>query len=158
MVRDGHCEFAVSYLPAADLGELTALELGEQEYWAVYPPGTPVPSGDPVAWTDLPDAPLVIAPRGISTAAEIEASIARVGRLRQPAAIVHHREARVPLVLAGVGGTFVDESLAREAAEQGAVAFRVTPEVTHAFGLIYDPQHLSSTARAFLSFIQGVRS
>lgn len=154
VVREGRCELAVSYMPVTDQRELTAVELGRQEYWAVYPPGTPQPVRSPVAWADLPDLPLVIAPRGVSTATEIEASIARAGRHRPPAAIVHHREARVPLVLAGVGGTFIDHAPARDAAEQGAVVFRVTPAVSHPFGLVYDPRHLSPAARAFVAMVE----
>ena len=39
VIRDGHCEFVVAHLPLEGGDGLDVIELGEQEYWLVYPPG-----------------------------------------------------------------------------------------------------------------------
>ena len=45
LIRDGHCEFVVSHLPIEGGYGLEVIELGEQEYWLAYPPGTDLPDG-----------------------------------------------------------------------------------------------------------------
>ena len=150
LIRDGHCEIVVCHLPVADTADLTAHQLGEQEQQLVFPPGSEVPPDDPLPLSALPDVPQVIVPRGGSHAAEIESEIAAAGRKIRPSVVIQHREARLPFVFAGVGASFLERSIAEEAAERGAVVRATDPPLRRAYGMVYDPSALSPAGRAFV--------
>ncbi|MFC5744378.1 LysR family transcriptional regulator [Actinomadura rugatobispora] len=151
LLRDGHCEIVVCHLPYPEGATLRVLELGVQEWWLAFPPGSAVPPDDPLPLAALPDVPLVIVPRGGSQAGEIEQAIAAAGRAARVAAVVRGREARLPFVLAGVGGTFLERSQAEAARARGAVVRAVEPRISRAYGLVYDEAALSPAGRAFVS-------
>lgn len=150
VIEDGHCEFVVAHLPIAGTG-LAVEVLGEQEYVLVYPPGTDVPKG-PLPLHDLPLVPMVFVPRGQSVADEIEEAI-RVGGVRPPLAVLsEHREARVPMVLAGIGGSIVERSHAESLADR--LVIRATePSLVRPFALAYDPSSLSAAGQAFVDLL-----
>ncbi|MFC9838549.1 LysR family transcriptional regulator [Rhodococcus sp. NPDC127530] len=152
LIEDGHCEFVVAHLPLDD-AHLDVVELGEQEYWLVYPPGTDLPEG-PVPLADLPDIPMVFVPRGHSVANEIEESIRHAGARPTIAALSDHREARLPLVLAGIGGTLLERSIA-EAAQDRAVVRRAEPTIARTFGIAFDPDMLSPVGHAFVELVRA---
>ncbi|MFC0452637.1 LysR family transcriptional regulator [Rhodococcus jostii] len=152
LIEDGHCEFVVAHFPLDDAG-LDVVELGEQEYWLVYPPGTDVPEGT-VPLSALPDIPMVFVPRGHSVANEIEESIRHAGARPRLAALSEHREARLPLVLAGIGGTLLERSIA-EAARDRAVVRPVEPKVARTFGIAFDPDMLSPAGQAFVELVRA---
>jgi DNA-binding transcriptional LysR family regulator len=152
LIEDGHCEFVVAHLPLDD-ARLDVVELGEQEYWLVYPPGTDLPEG-PVPLAALPDIPMVFVPRGHSVANEIEESIRHAGARPTLAALSDHREARLPLVLAGIGGTLLERSIA-EAAQDRAVVRRAEPTIARTFGIAFDPDMLSPVGHAFVELVQA---
>lgn len=150
LVRDGHCEIAISLLPVPDK-DLVVRKLGEQEYWLVLPPGATLPSAYPLPLSALPDIPHVIVPKDSSQAVgEIEAAIATAGRSITPAVVIDHREARLPLVMAGVGATFLPRSMAKAAAARGATVRAVEPKISRPFGLIFSDTSLSPAGRAFV--------
>ena len=155
LIRDGHCEIVVCYLPASGTGGLEVCELGVQEYWAVFPPGTELPVDDPMPLSALPDESMVVVPKGSSAAGEVIDAITQAGRLRLPAAVVEHREARLAFVLAGVAGTFLERSIAQTAIARGAVVRRVEPRISRAYGLVYDPAALSPVGRAFVELARS---
>lgn len=150
LIRDGHCEMVISFLPLLDSADLDVLELGTQDWWLAFPPGTELPEDDPLPLSALPDLPHVIVPRGASQAGEIEQAVVAAGRVIKPVAVVEHREARLPFVLAGVGGTFLERSTAETAAARGAVVRAVTPQLSRTYGLVYDSSGLSPAGRAFV--------
>ncbi|WP_326794462.1 LysR family transcriptional regulator [Streptomyces sp. NBC_01808] len=150
LLADGDCEIAVCHLPLPDAAGLSVLELGVQEWWLAFPPGAPVPPDDPLPLAALPDLPLVTVPRGGSQAGEIGQALEEAGRTVRAAAVVQSREARVPFVLAGVGGTFLERSLAEAARERGAVVRAVAPRISRAYGFVYDDAGLSPAGRAFV--------
>ncbi|PQP21137.1 LysR family transcriptional regulator [Rhodococcus opacus] len=157
VIRDGHCEFVVAHLPVEDGGGgLEVIELGTQEYWLVYPPGTELPAG-PIAWSALPDIPMVFVPRvGGSVSLQIENAMQQAG-VHPPVAVLNdQREARLPMVLAGVGGSVVERTLA-ESVRDVAVARPSEPRFTRSFGVIYDPTSLTKAGRAFVDMLRGVR-
>ncbi|MFF0815626.1 LysR family transcriptional regulator [Rhodococcus sp. NPDC003318] len=151
LIRDGHCEFVVAHLPIDGEG-LEVIELGAQEFWLVYPPGTELAEG-PVRLAELPDIPMVFVPRGGSLGDTIEEAIHDAGAHPSPAVIIEHREARLPLVLSGVGGSLMERSVA-ESVRDRAVVRRCEPSFTRAFGLAYDPATLSPVGRAFVESIR----
>lgn len=157
LIREGHADLILSYLPLDDSvhpinteADLAALRIGLQEFWIAYPPGTQLSAADPMPWSAMPDIPLVVVPRGSWYAGEIERAVNSAGRLRPPAAVVAHREARLPFVLNGVGGTFLERSTALEAGRQGAVIRSFTPPLRRAYGLVFDNKSLSVPAQAFV--------
>lgn len=155
MVRDGHCEIVFCHLPALDSAGLEVRELGVQEWCLVFPPGSQVPPDDPMPLSTLPDLPQVIVPRGGSQAGEIERSVRRAGRGIRPAAVLQNREARLPFVLAGVGATFLERSLADNAVARGAVVRGIDPPISRSYGLVFDPAALSPAGQAFVGVAEA---
>lgn len=148
LIREGHCEAVLTHLPVP-AGDLEVTELGEHEYWLVFPPGTEVGQRDPLPLSELPDLPLVIVPGGAGRVA-IERALSAAHKRTWPSAIVQHREAILPLVLAGVGGTIMSRPMAERAAERGAVVRAVDPPISLPFGVLHDPARTSPAGRAFL--------
>lgn len=150
LIRDGHCEILVCHLPLPGTEGLAVRELGVQEHWMVFPPGTELPPDDPLPLAALPDIPPVVVPRGGALVGRIEREIARAGQLRRPAAVLQHSEARLAFVMAGIGSTLVERSLAQAAAARGAVARATEPGLSAPYGLVYDPATLSRAGQAFV--------
>lgn len=155
VIRDGHCEFVVTHLPLDDDGHgLEVVVLGEQEYWLAYPPGTDLPPG-PVEVTALPDVPMVFVPRGGGAMSlEIDNAMRRAGVRPSLAVLSDHRETRLPMVLAGVGGSLVERTLA-ESVRDVAVVRPCSPTFTRPFGIAFDPASLSRTGRAFVEMVRS---
>ncbi|MYR06682.1 LysR family transcriptional regulator [Gordonia sp. SID5947] len=152
VIEDGHCEFVVAHLPIAG-DDLEVIVLGEQEFLLVYPPGSQVPDG-PIPLAELPTIPMVFVPRGHSVADEIEEAI-RVAGIRPPLAVLsEHREERLPMVLAGIGGTLLEKTMAEAAADR-AVVRTVEPRFVRPFAITYDPAGLSPVGQAFVDLIRA---
>lgn len=152
VIEDGHCEFVVAHLPIAG-DDLEVIIIGEQEYLLIYPPGTEVPEG-PIPLESLPPVPMVFVPRGQSVADEIEEAI-RVAGVRPPLAVLsEHREERLPMVLAGIGGTILEKALAETAADR-AVIRTVEPRFVRPFAIAFDPAALSPVGQAFVELIRS---
>jgi DNA-binding transcriptional LysR family regulator len=152
VIEDGHCEFVVAHLPIAG-DDLEVIVIGEQEYVLVYPPGTDVPEG-PIPLESLPPVPMVFVPRGQSVADEIEEAI-RVAGVRPPLAVLsEHREERLPMVLAGIGGTILEKAIAETAADR-AVIRTVEPRFVRPFAIAFDPAALSPVGQAFVGLIRS---
>lgn len=152
VIRDGHCEFVVAHLPLDD-DSLEVEMLGAQEYWLVYPQGTELASG-PVPLSDLPSVPMVFVPRGHSLADEIEDAIRLAGARPPLAVLADHREERLPMVLAGIGGTLLERTMA-EAAAGRAVVRPTEPRFERPFGVAYNPTALSPVGRAFVDSLRA---
>jgi len=151
-IEDGNCEFAVAHLPIAGDG-LEVVVLGEKEYVLVYPEGTEMADG-PIPLGDLPDVPMVFVPRGHSVGDELEEAM-RVGGRRPPLAVLsEHREERLPMVQAGIGGTLVDRSMAEAVADR-VVVRETEPRFVRPFAIAFDPASLSRAGQAFVEVIRG---
>jgi DNA-binding transcriptional LysR family regulator len=140
LIRDDHCEIVVCHLPTPGSAGLAVCELGVQEWLPL---------------SALPDLPQVIVPRGFPQAGEVEHAVAAAGRVVRPAAVVQHREARLPFVLAGVGGSFMERSMAEASVARGAVVRAVEPRISRAYGLVYDASTLSPAGRAFVDLARS---
>ncbi|MEV0054008.1 LysR family transcriptional regulator [Saccharopolyspora shandongensis] len=155
LIREGHCEIVFTNLPV-HASDLQVEELGEHEYWLVFPPGTPVPERDPLPLTELPDLPLVIVPKSTGRTA-IEKALSAARKRTRPSAIVQHRESMLPFVLAGVGGTILARPMAEQAAARGALVRAIDPPISLPYGVLYDPAVLSPAGRAFLRMARTPR-
>lgn len=155
LVRDGHCEFVVAHLPLDDVEGVEVFELGRQEYWLAYPPGTDLPDG-PVALSRMPDIPMIFAPHGSSVADEFAAIIRRGGSRPPVSVLAEHREVWLPLVMAGVGGTLSERALTEAVADR--VVVRPTdPPLARPYGLVFPPERLSPVGRAFVELVRGAQ-
>lgn len=169
LLRDGHVEIVAIHLATdepnrnehgpdfADLG-LRILPLGQQEFWLSAPPeyARLVPDHDPIGWHEVPDIPMVFVPRGGSHAGEIERQLARAGKSYVPAVSVEQRETLLPLVLAGVGATFLEQSVAEHAREAGAVVRSLEPSMSRPFGFVYAPESLSTAGRVLIDLAEQI--
>jgi DNA-binding transcriptional LysR family regulator len=154
VIRDGHCEFVVAHLPLEGGLGLEVVELGEQEYWLAYPPGTELPPG-PVTLSTMPEIPMVFVPRGGGTLSdEFDRAMRQEGNRPRIAVLANHREARLPMVLAGLGGSLVERSLA-ESVRDIAIVRPGEPNFTRTFGLVFDPASLSKAGRAFVDLVKS---
>lgn len=138
LIREGHCEMVICHLPVPS-ADLEVCELGVHEYWLVFPPKAELPERDPLPLSELPDLPLVIVPKGASQRTEVERALSAAGKRTRPSAVVQHREAIVPFVLAGVGGTIMERSRAQRSARRGAVVRALDPPINRAYGVVYAP-------------------
>ncbi len=151
VIEDGRSEFVVAHLPIAG-DDLEVIVLGEQEYLMVYPAGTQIPDG-PVSLGNLPSVPMIFVPRGHSVADEIEEAI-RVAGIRPPLAVLSdHRDERLPMVLAGIGGSILERSIAETAGDR-AVVRPLEPRFLRPFAIAFDPAALSPVGQAFVKLIR----
>lgn len=147
-VHDGAYEIGLVELPAAP--GLVVHELATQELLAVCPPRTPVVDGRlPVR--RLADMPLITTPVGTATRRLVDDACATAGVSATIAVETGHREALLPLVLAGAGTTFLPSPRAQIATAQGAVVASVDPPLTRTIGLIHREGPLSPAAAAFVA-------
>jgi DNA-binding transcriptional LysR family regulator len=146
LLVDGDCELALAYLPVRH-PELRGHPLGTRPVslilpaqWGIQPDPLPVPA--------LAGMALVDTLRVFSAArAAIRSALVAHDVVLRPAVRSAHREAIVPLVLAGAGVAFVSGRYAREAAEQGAVVRRLDPPIDVTYGLLFRDGPMSPAAR-----------
>jgi DNA-binding transcriptional LysR family regulator len=146
MVRHGRVELGLADLPVGG-DDLVVVPLGQQELLAVGPPG--VELGERLV--DLVGWPVVATAVGTSTRRVLDEALAAAGCEPAIAVEVDHREAVVPLVLAGAGISFVPQAQATAAGALGATVMRPDPPLTRAIGLVHRDRPLSPAARAFRS-------
>ncbi len=130
---------------------LVADLLGEQELLAVLPPGIPSGRAKRIRLADLAAFPLVTSPKGTSTRRLVDEAFAASDPPVVPkvGVVTEHREAIVPLVMAGAGATVLPEPIARAAAALGAVVAPLNPAIRRPVLLIRRTGPLSPSAEAF---------
>ncbi|HEV7897938.1 MAG TPA: LysR family transcriptional regulator [Planosporangium sp.] len=148
LVRNGHSELGLSHLPLPHLG-LDVVELGVQELWLAFPPGTDVGTDGAVPLTRLHGTDVVGVPRGSWQRDFVERALRGHGVRTRLAVEVAPREAVVPLVVGGAGAAFVLRERAHAAVNLGAVVRPTDPPLRQAYGLVHRPGPLSTAASAF---------
>lgn len=150
MIRDGHCEFVVTHIPRPASEQLDTIQIAEHEYWLAFPPGTDLPPSR-ITFDELPNIPLVSVPRDHSAISlRIKSLLESAAVGFHPSVAVQHRESRIPLVVAGVGFTFVERSVADLIADS-AVVRGVDPPLRHSIGLVFDPTRLSAAGKRLVA-------
>ncbi|MEZ5176960.1 MAG: LysR family transcriptional regulator [Acidimicrobiales bacterium] len=149
LVRSGTCELGLGDEPVAGPG-LAVDELGRQAILAVLPPGTEL-DGPTLSASRLSGFPLITTPRGTSTRRLLSTALAHRGAGSDPAlgVVTDHREAIVPLVLAGAGAALLPSRWPRAAAERGAVVAPLTRPLTRPVVLVRRAGDRSPAAEAF---------
>jgi DNA-binding transcriptional LysR family regulator len=148
LMRSGACEIGLGEGPIDTTG-LDTDHLMKQELLAVLPPGTAVSDRRRLPVARLAAIPLIATGVGTSTRRLVDEVLTAAQVEAVVAVETDHREAIVPLVLAGAGASVLPEPLARPAAEQGAVVVRLTPSVHREVVLIRRTGRLSPAAGAF---------
>lgn len=148
-VSSGRAELGFTDLTSPSNG-LTCLELFRQELFAVCPPNTPLPDG-PITPDTFSRMPLIATPQGTSTRRLLDRVAARSGLEPNIVVEINHREAILPLVLAGAGVSLLPAPMASDAATRGAVVRPFRPAVTRRIGVLHRPGLVSPAAAAMLS-------
>lgn len=160
LVRSGGAELGLGD-EAVHRGDdsLASDQLGTQALLAVLPPGTSIAAGRRLPVARLAGFPLITTPLGTSTRRLLTAALrdADPGADPRIGVVTDHREAIVPLVLAGAGAAVLPEPLARIAAEQGAVVAALTPVVERTVHLVRRSGPLSPGATAFRALALELR-
>lgn len=150
LVRDGSCELGLGdQVPDDRL--LDADHLGTQRLLAVLPPGTPLAVDHDLPVSRLAGFPLITGPRGTSTRRLVAQALRQDRADVDPrlGVVTEHREAIVPLVMAGAGAAVLPEPIARDAASLGAVVAPLSPGIERDVVLVRRSGALSAAARAF---------
>lgn len=155
LVRSGASELGLGEGPIAP-GAVEVDVLLEQELLAVMPPDTPVSERRRLPVARLAALPLLTTPAGTSTRRLVDEALRQAGLDPVVAVESDHREAIVPLVMAGAGAALLPEPLARQARALGAVTARLEPAVRRQVVLVRRPGEPSAAARAFRDLALGV--
>lgn len=150
LVRSGQCELGLGD-QAPDDRVLASDVLGEQALFAVLPPGTPLSADRDLPVARLAQFPLITGPRGTSSRRLLGNALRQADPDTDPriGVVTEHREAIVPLVMAGAGAAVLPEPLARAAASLGAVVAPLAPPLRRAVVLVRRAGPLSPAARSF---------
>lgn len=159
LVRSGQCELGLGDTVPTD-APLASDHLGRQALLAVLPPGTALRSARSLPVARLAEFPLITSPRGTSSRRLLAAALRQADPDADPTigVVTEHREAIVPLVMAGAGAAVLPEPLARAAEAQGAVVVPLSPAVSRDVVLVHRTGALSPAAAAFRSLALGVQA
>lgn len=129
---------------------LVRVELFRQEVFAVCPPNTDLPD-EPLTPAAFGAMPLIATPQGTSTRRLLDRVTYRSGIAPNIVVEINHREAILPLVLAGAGVSLLPAPMALDAQTRGAVVRSLRPAVSRRIGIMHRPGVLSPAAAAMLS-------
>lgn len=154
-VRSGVAELGLTDITTGGSG-LSRIELFRQEIVVVQPPDS-VPDESPMTPGSLARLPLIVTPVGTSTRRLLDRMLTRDGFEPNVAVEINHREAIVPLVLAGAGSALLPVRLAQEAAARGAVVRSLRPTLSRRIGLLHRAARLSPAAQAMIALAVATR-
>jgi DNA-binding transcriptional LysR family regulator len=145
LVESGRCELAIGEGPVA--GHLSWIPIGIEEFAIVFPPRTRVPTG--MAISALDGRAMVAPPPGSPTRAVLDDACAVAGVSPRIVVEADHRDALVPLVLAGVGAALLPVSSLPAALPSEATVVRL-PAIRRTVGLIHRTAPLTPAATALI--------
>lgn len=152
LVRTGQCELGFTHVLMPD-PDLVTVPLATQCVMAVLPPGSQPARGQALGLPELATLSWVVSPPGTSTRIMLDEGLATLGLAPAIAVQTPHREAIVPLVLAGAGATLLPDALAREAGRRGAVICQTKPALSRRIAVVHRAAALSPAAAAFLDLL-----
>ena len=159
MVQTGASEIGITEV-GPRIVDLTATELGRQDFAAVLPPSStggdwPKASSAALGIDRLAGLPLITTPAGTSTRRLIEDAFGAHGLEPSIAVVSEHREAIVPLVIGGSGMSILPTALAEEARRLGAVVRPITPRIQRRVGIVHRDAPLTPAGRLFVDLALG---
>jgi DNA-binding transcriptional LysR family regulator len=134
-------------------GSLQHLVLGEQELALVHPPQWELP--DPLPFHALDGMSLIGPPSGDRRRNEMESTFTAYGIVPKVVVATDQRDLVVPLVLRGVGATFVWPATAKDARERGAGIVSLDPPVRRQVSVLRRRGRLTSGGRQVLAALEA---
>lgn len=150
MVRLGVCELGFTE-GLDDAQGLLTLPLGHQDFVAVLPPETRLQEPGVATWDEVLACGLIIGPWWESSrpAAYLDQRYGRREWSRHVAVRTDHREAYIPLLVAGAGAAFLPRFMGELAGAAGALVADLTPEMRRSAVLVRSDEAPSPAAREF---------
>jgi len=148
MVRRGDCEIGLTE-EHAHTQNLVEISLGSHDYVAVLPPDTVAPDRS-LSFEEVLSLGIIIGPWW-ETSRPYIAIQERHPQLVEESVVIRidHREAYLPLILAGAGAAFLPRFVGDMAAAAGAVIAELSEPITRALVLVHRDESLTPAARAF---------
>ena len=150
-VRAGDSEVGITELSTSTVDGLIARPLGRQEIVVVLPPTAAAVTE--ISATELAQLAIIAQPVGTSTRALLDGLLAAVGETANVVVETDHRDAVVPLVLAGAGAALLPRAMAERARVQGAHIAVVSSGLWRDLALVHRDVRLSPAGAAFVSFV-----
>lgn len=153
MVRHGTCEVGVTEKEISTQN-LVETSLASHDYVAVLPPQTPIGSGARLSYRDVLAHGIIVGPWWETSRPYFAIHKQHAEALEDAVAIrTDHREAFVPLVLAGAGAAFVPRFVGEFAAAAGAVVAELSEPITRKLVLVHRDESLTPAAQAFCDLV-----
>ncbi|SDK71236.1 DNA-binding transcriptional regulator, LysR family [Actinopolyspora mzabensis] len=152
-VRAGECELGMVDSTEDTVDDLGSMVLPGREFLAVLPASAD-PGRSALTPADLAALDWVSTPKGTAPREVIENTVGTQGSSPHVAVETAHQAMIVPSVLAGAGATLLPASMAREAAERGAVTVSLRPRVIRRGVLFWRRGPLSPSAAEFVSLVE----
>ncbi|MER7278490.1 LysR family transcriptional regulator [Dactylosporangium sp. NPDC000244] len=153
LVRSGDCDLGLT-AGSIVCDELEQLLVSEQHVVLVSPPGTPRSVG-PVPLERLAGVPMIAGDRRGQAWTDVERAMAARGAGATVVVEVARTASTIPLVLAGVGSTFLTLRLAIEAQARGAVVQEIAPAQVRRLRLLRRPGDRSPGVCALIDVIHA---
>jgi DNA-binding transcriptional LysR family regulator len=152
LVRRGRSELGFCALPTTSEGLMTQV-LDEQELLAVLSPGHARSLGRTgrVPLERLAELPLITAPEGASSHAQLAQALAAVGVDLDPVIVSDHRDSIVPLVQAGAGAAVLPRSIAEATRSDWVRVLPLDPPIVRAVGLVHRGGGLSPAGQGLVT-------
>ncbi|GAB2735705.1 LysR family transcriptional regulator [Salinifilum aidingensis] len=148
-VASGQAELGVADAAGEPDPELATERIGDQDFVAVLPPGSPPPPTGEMPWDELLARDFVTGVPGTVGRDILEEQARRRGASLRLVVEVSHRESALHLVVAGAGCALLPAPLADIAALKGAVTARTSPPLHRELRLLRRAGRLSPAAREF---------
>ena len=151
LVRRGRSEIGFCVLPTTADG-LVSQVLDEQELLAVLSPGhaRSLARDGSVPIERLAELPLITAPEGASSHAQLARALATVGAELEPVIVTDHRDSITALVTAGAGAAVLPRSIAEATRSTWVRVLPLHPPITRAVGLVHRAGGLSPAGVGFV--------
>ena len=155
-VRTGERELGMADSTVDGIGDLENIVLEGREIFAVLPADSPAAERSRLGVAELAAMDWVTTPEGTATREVIEDTVGAQGTSPRVAVETAHQAMVVPLVLVGAGATLLPRSMARDAAERGAVVLPLRPRVVRRGVLFWRRGPLSPAAAEFVRMVSEV--
>jgi LysR family transcriptional regulator, cyn operon transcriptional activator len=150
-VSSGRAELGVCDLPVD--AALRCTVLGTQELALVHPSAWDLP--DPLPFGRLDGMDIIGPPVNDRRRNEMDSTFAARGIAPTIVVTTDQRDIVIPLVIEGVGATFVWPATARDARRMGASVVRLDPPVRRDVGVLRRPGRLTPAAREVLTALEA---
>lgn len=151
LVRSGACDLGLT--SAGGSPEIDEEIVSEQHVVLVSPPGSP-DGAEPVPLDTLVDTPMIVADRQGRLWTDIARTLGELGVTPTVVVEVQRTASAIPLVLAGVGATFLPLRLALGARARGAVVREIAPAQARRLRLLHRQGERSASATALAEVIR----